>query len=178
MEQVVLVDEFDNPVGLMEKMEAHKKGVLHRAFSLLIYNSKGELMIQKRAQHKYHSPNLWTNTCCSHPRPNESLLKAAERRAYEELGLLCAPQYGFSFIYKTEFSNGLVEYELDHVLTAVYEGDVEINEEEASDWKFISMYDLKLDVELNPDNYTYWFKVILEHPNFDQLTTRYQQLAG
>ncbi len=164
MEHVILVDEQDHELGTMEKMEAHVKGVLHRAFSVLVFNSKGEMLIQKRSDCKYHSVGLWTNTCCSHPRPGESIEDAAQRRLKEEMGINIKPSTAYSFIYHTELDGGLIEHELDHVLTATYDGDPVINPDEAQDWQYISVSELKENIERNPEQFTHWFKLIVNHP--------------
>lgn len=161
-EFVILVDEQDNEVGLMEKIEAHEKAVLHRAFSIFVFNEAGQMMLQRRALSKYHSPGLWTNTCCSHPRPDEKLEEATQRRIVEEMGFQCEMQEVFSFIYKAPFDHGLTEHELDHVFMAIYNMEPEINPEEVDDWKWIDVNDLLTDVEDNPANYTIWFKIALE----------------
>jgi isopentenyl-diphosphate delta-isomerase len=122
--EVILVDSEDNPIGTMEKMEAHEKGLLHRAFSVLIFNSKGQMLLQKRARSKYHSGGLWTNTCCSHPAPNESVAEAAKRRLKEEMGIDAEPKFAYKFIYKTPLDQNLVEHEVDHVFTATFDGSL------------------------------------------------------
>lgn len=161
-EQVILVDENDNQIGLMPKMEAHEKAVLHRAFSVFIFNDKNELMLQQRALHKYHSPGLWTNTCCSHQRDGETNLDAGQRRLMEEMGFVAELEEKTSFIYKAPFDNGLTEHELDHVMVGYYNGVPEINKDEVADWKWMPLEDVKVDMTLNPDNYTAWFKIIFE----------------
>ena len=162
MEQVILVNVADQVVGFMEKMEAHEKGLLHRAFSVFVFNSKGELMLQQRAAHKYHSGGLWTNTCCSHPRQGETVLDAAERRLMEEMGMSCALKESFSFIYKAELDQGLTEHELDHVVMGWYDGTPNINPDEVQDWKYVSLEDIKEDIKNSPETYTEWFKIIFE----------------
>jgi isopentenyl-diphosphate delta-isomerase len=161
-EKVILVDEFDNPVGLMPKIEAHEKGLLHRAFSVFILNSKGELMLQQRALHKYHSPGLWTNTCCSHQRDGESNLEAGKRRLMEEMGFTTSLNEVLSFIYKAPFDNGLTEHEFDHVLIGRFENEPSINPNEVASWKWMHMEDIKKDLLINPEMYTAWFKIIFE----------------
>ena len=161
MEQVILVDENDNETGTMEKMEAHRKGVLHRAFSVLIFNSKGEMLIQKRAKTKYHSAGLWTNTCCSHPRPGESIDVAAQRRLKEEMGIDVSPVLSHKFIYKVELENNLSEHELDYVLTGKFDGDPQPNPTEVDDWRFVSLPDLEKEISNKPKGFTHWFKIIL-----------------
>ncbi|MDL5049387.1 isopentenyl-diphosphate Delta-isomerase [Oscillatoria amoena NRMC-F 0135] len=170
MEHVILVDELDNEVGTMEKMEAHHKGVLHRAFSVLLFNSKGELLLQKRSKTKYHSAGLWTNTCCSHPRPDENIVDAAQRRIKEEMGIDVQPEPVYSFIYKTPLDNGLIEHELDHVLIGQFDGHPRINKDEVSGWKFASLTELKHDMQKEPYRFTEWFKLIVDHPEFKVLT--------
>ena len=161
-EMVILVDKNDNQLGLMEKIEAHKKAVLHRAFSVFILNDNNELLLQRRALSKYHSPGLWTNTCCSHPRDGESVINAGIRRLREEMGFETEINNLFSFIYKAEFDNGLTEHELDHVLLGRYNKAPLINKLEVSDWKWTNIEFLKKDVVINPDLYTVWFKIIFQ----------------
>lgn len=162
MEFVVLVDKDDNQLGLMEKMEAHEKGLLHRAFSVFLFNSKGEMLLQQRAISKYHSGGLWTNTCCSHPRDGEKTIDAAHRRLEEEMGFDCDIEKAFHFIYKSELDNDLTEHELDHVFMGEYEGEIKPNPVEVESYKYISIPDLVKDVEENPADYTEWFKICLE----------------
>lgn len=157
---VVLVNEDDLQIGLMEKIEAHKKGLLHRAFSVFILNDAKELLLQKRALTKYHSPGLWTNTCCSHPRYNENVLNAGNRRLLEEMGFKTELKPFLSFIYKVKFENGLTEHEFDHVLIGKYNDQPIINHEEVCDWKWIDLDKLSLDIVNNSENYTVWFKII------------------
>lgn len=159
---VILVDENDNEIGVMEKLQAHQKGVLHRAFSVFIFNDKEELLLQQRALSKYHSAGLWTNTCCSHPRPNETIKDAANRRLFEEMGMCCDLKIKTNFIYKTPFDNGLTEHELDYVLVGYTNQNPLINMEEVEYYKWQSISDVKKDIVLNPDNYTSWFKIALE----------------
>lgn len=161
-EKVVLVDQNDKKTGLMEKIEAHEKGLLHRAFSVFVFNDKGETMIQQRAAHKYHSPKLWANTCCSHPRDGENILDAGKRRLQEEMGFQTALEHQTSFIYKAKFDNGLTEHELDHILTGHYNDKPKINPDEVADWKWVSLEDLKKDIEKNGEVYTAWFKIIFD----------------
>ena len=159
-EQVILVDEQDNPIGLMSKLEAHQKAVLHRAFSVFIFNDKGELMLQQRAKHKYHSPGLWTNTCCSHQREGESNVQAGKRRLQEEMGFTTELSEVTSFIYKAPFDNGLTEHEFDHVLLGYYEDDPEINPDEVASWKWMPLEEVNNDIDNHPDIYTVWFVII------------------
>jgi isopentenyl-diphosphate delta-isomerase len=164
-ENVILVNTEDQQIGLMPKMEAHEKALLHRAFSVFIFNDNDELLLQKRAAHKYHSPNLWTNTCCSHQRNGESSLKAGKRRLQEEMGFSCELREVFSFIYKAPFDNGLTEHELDHVMIGDYNENPAINKDEVSDYKWINIKNLKKDLLKNPKNYTVWFKIIFKEYN-------------
>lgn len=169
-EKVILVDTNDNPIGLMNKLEAHEKAVLHRAFSVFILNDKNELMLQQRAQHKYHSPLLWTNTCCSHQRENETNIQAGTRRLLEEMGFETELKEMFHFIYKAPFDNGLTEHELDHVMIGYYNNMPDINKEEVESWKWMKIEDVKNDMITNPDQYTIWFKIIFEefYHHFDE----------
>jgi isopentenyl-diphosphate delta-isomerase len=169
MEHVILVDETDRETGTMEKMEAHRKGVLHRAFSILLFNSKGELLLQKRSSKKYHSGGLWTNTCCSHPQPGEDIIQAANRKLKQEMGIDLYPEFAFKFIYKTSLDHQLIEHEYDYVLIGQFDGQPVINPDEVEDWKFIDMASVKREIENSPEIYTYWFKVILNHPEFSIL---------
>ncbi|MBM3916363.1 MAG: isopentenyl-diphosphate Delta-isomerase [Sphingomonadales bacterium] len=168
-EYVVLVNEDDREIGQLEKMEAHRLGLLHRAFSVILFNNKGELLLQQRAAHKYHSPLLWTNACCSHPRPEESVLNAAERRLQEEMGMSAKMQYAFHFIYKAKLDQGLTEHELDHVVFAYADEDPKINTDEVEAYKWISLSDLLQDLENYPHAYTAWFKILLNQ-NVEALT--------
>lgn len=161
-EQVILVDENDNQIGLMPKMEAHEKALLHRAFSVFVFNDKNELMLQQRAMHKYHSPGLWTNTCCSHQRDGESNLEAGKRRLQEEMGFVTDLEETTSFVYKAPFDNGLTEHEYDHIMIGYYNDAPNINADEVADWKWMALEEVKVDMALNPDNYTAWFKIIFE----------------
>jgi len=160
--QVILVNEKDEPIGLMGKMEAHEKGLLHRAFSVFVFNSKQEVLLQQRAACKYHSPNLWTNTCCSHPRAGETNQQAGERRLQEEMGLQVPLQEVFSFIYKAPFDNGLTEHEYDHVLIGYSDAQPQINPEEVASWKWLSLEAIKEDILQAPERYTAWFKIIFK----------------
>lgn len=161
-EQVILVNEHDQEIGLMPKMEAHEKAVLHRAFSVFIFNSKNELMLQQRASHKYHSPDLWTNTCCSHQRHGESNIEAGKRRLYEEMGFVTELEEKTSFIYKAPFDNGLTEHELDHIMVGYFDDAPNLNQEEVKDWKWMSLEAIKNDITINPCSYTAWFKIIFD----------------
>ena len=161
-EFVVLVNEKDQKLGRMEKQQAHVAGLLHRAFSVFVFNSKGELLLQQRAESKYHSPLLWTNTCCSHPREEESYLEAAHRRLKEEMGFDCELEEKFHFIYKAQLGENLFEHELDHVFTGYYDGEFQINREEVQDFQWISMEDLRNDMKNHPEKYTIWFRIIFD----------------
>ena len=162
-EKVILVDKNDNQVGLMPKLEAHEKGVLHRAFSIFIFNSKYELLLQKRASSKYHSGGLWTNTCCSHPREGEDTLDAANRRLDEEMGIKTSLRKVYDFIYKAELDNQLTEHEFDHVFYGVCDNDPILNKDEAEDFKWVDMETLNNDIIKNEDDYTVWFKIAFEY---------------
>ena len=161
-QNVILVDEHDQEVGLMEKMEAHQKGLLHRAFSVLVFNENGELLLQRRAFGKYHSEGLWTNTCCSHPYPGESILEAGKRRLFEEMGFSCELTQEFSFLYKADLENGLIEHELDHVLIGFSDETPHLNLEEVSAFKWMSVDNIKSDILENPLNYTAWFRILIK----------------
>ena len=161
-EQVILVNEQDEPIGLMNKMEAHEKAVLHRAFSVFILNDKNEVMLQQRAHHKYHSPLLWTNTCCSHQRAGETNIEAGKRRLFEEMGFQTELKELFHFIYKAPFDNGLTEHELDHVMIGYYNEAPIINLDEVESWKWLTIEAIKDDMIENPDAYTVWFKIIFD----------------
>ncbi|MFC2143768.1 isopentenyl-diphosphate Delta-isomerase [Candidatus Aenigmatarchaeota archaeon] len=162
-ERVVLVDENDNEIGTEEKIKAHQDGgKLHRAFSIFVFNNKKEMMLQKRAASKYHFGGLWTNTCCSHPRTDESIEETARKKLIQEMGFETELKELFTFIYKATSKNGLTEHELDHVLVGKFDGEPEPNPEEADEWKWISLEEIERDVRENPDNYTPWFKIALE----------------
>jgi isopentenyl-diphosphate delta-isomerase len=163
LEYVILVDKKDQPTGKMEKMEAHIKGSLHRAFSIFVFNREHELMLQQRSFSKYHSPGLWTNTCCSHPRAGEDTDSAAHRRLVEEMGFDCRLNEIFSFVYLADVGNGLTEHEFDHVYTGFTHKTPAINPDEVHDWKFMKMKDIRLDININPENYTVWFKIAFEN---------------
>jgi isopentenyl-diphosphate delta-isomerase len=154
---VILVDNKDNPVGIAEKMEAHRKGLLHRAFSIFIFNSKGEVLLQQRALHKYHSGGLWTNACCSHPNPGEETLTAAKRRLKEEMGFETPVEKIFDFVYKTEFDNGLTEHEFDHIYTGEYDDKIEFNINEVMDYCYKDIKHIRISLQTNPEKYTIWF---------------------
>ena len=160
-EKIILVDKKDNKIGEGEKLKVHLEGKLHRAFSIFIFNSKGEMMLQQRAKTKYHSGGLWSNTCCSHPKSGETLEGAAERRLKEEMGFLCKFKKIFSFVYKVKIGN-LIEYEFDHIFVGKFDKNPKPSEKEVENWKWISQKELKGDIKENPEKYTYWFKEILE----------------
>ncbi len=162
-EKVILVDVLDKEIGQMEKLEAHKLALLHRAFSIFIFNDKKEMLLQQRAENKYHSSLLWTNTCCSHPRPGETNLEAAHRRLMEEMGFDCKLEPKFNFIYKTELDNGIFENELDHVFSGIYNEKIHINKDEANNYKWVSMEEVTKEVELHPENFTVWFTLIIKN---------------
>ncbi|MCX6186221.1 MAG: isopentenyl-diphosphate Delta-isomerase [Bacteroidetes bacterium] len=160
-EYLILVDENDKPCGKMEKQIVHELGILHRAFSIFIFNSKGELLLQQRADEKYHSAGLWTNTCCSHPRYGEDISWAVERRLMQEMGMNCKTDFEFSFVYKAQFENGLTEYEFDHVYFGVTD-DLPIPEKsEVKNWKYMSIENIEMDIIIHPKNYTEWLKICL-----------------
>lgn len=162
-EQIILVDEENNVLGEMEKMEVHEKGLLHRAFSVMIFNDKKEILIHKRAKEKYHCGGLWTNACCSHPRRNETVVEAGQRRLKEEMGFeIDELKEHHSFIYKAPFDNGLTEHELDFLLTGRYNEAPMPNAEEVEDWKYMEVSELKKDVVEQPELYTPWFRIIMK----------------
>ncbi|WP_440066157.1 isopentenyl-diphosphate Delta-isomerase [Tenacibaculum discolor] len=168
-EQVILVDQQDNPIGLMEKIEAHEKALLHRAFSVFVFNNKNELMLQQRAAEKYHSPLLWTNTCCSHQRDGESNIEAGKRRLQEEMGFSCELEEVFSFIYKAPFDNGLTEHEYDHVMIGRFNDEPIVNPEEVASYKWMPLEEVKNDIENHPEEYTAWFKIIFKE-SYDKIS--------
>lgn len=159
-EQVILVNENDEPIGLMPKMQAHEEALLHRAFSVFVLNDKNEIMLQQRAAGKYHSPLLWTNTCCSHQRDGETNIQAGKRRLQEEMGFSVELKELFSFIYKAPFDNGLTEHEFDHVMIGYSNEVPNINKEEVEAWKWMEIQDVKKDISQHPETYTEWFKII------------------
>lgn len=161
-EEVILVNENDQQVGTMPKLEAHQKAALHRAFSIFILNDKNEVMLQQRAAHKYHSPLLWTNTCCSHQRVGETNIQAGTRRLQEEMGFVAELKELFHFIYKAPFDNGLTEHELDHVMIGYSNQEPVTNQDEVASWKWMSTADIKADISNSPDLYTEWFKIIFQ----------------
>jgi isopentenyl-diphosphate Delta-isomerase len=159
MEQVILVDETDQPLGTMEKMEAHRRAVLHRAFSVFIFNSRGEMLLQQRAQEKYHSAGLWTNACCSHPRPGEDTRAAALRRLREELGFTTDLFKLFEFTYRTAYDNGLTEFEFDHVFVGTYDKEISPDQTEVSDYRYRSMREIEAELNSAPETYSSWFQL-------------------
>lgn len=162
LEKVILVDEHDREIGTMEKMEAHRKGLLHRAFSIFVFNSEKKLLLHRRAKTKYHSEDLWTNTCCSHPRPGEDLMSAATRRLMEEMGFTCLLKEVFVFQYKAELDKDMTENEVDHVLIGEYDGEPIPNPAEVSDYAWVDLSEVIEKVKGNPEEYTYWLKQALE----------------
>jgi isopentenyl-diphosphate Delta-isomerase len=156
-QQVILVNANDEPQGVMDKMGVHRLGLLHRAFSVFIFTSKGEMMLQQRALDKYHSPGLWSNACCSHPQPGEGTLQAAQRRLREELGFECPLKKLFHFVYKADFDNGLTEHEFDHVFVGQYDGTVHFNANEVKDICYKDLKSIKQSLETHPQKYTVWF---------------------
>ncbi len=161
-EMVVLVSENDEVLGQMEKMAAHENGILHRAFSVFLFNDNGEMLLQKRAARKYHSPGQWTNAVCSHPRIQETFLEGAKRRMMEEMGIEAEIEEKFHFIYKAEVGNGLLEYELDRVFVGTYNGSFRLNPDEVEAVRYISMDDLEIEMKEHPEHFTEWFKIILK----------------
>lgn len=169
VEKIILVDENDNAIGTIDKLEAHLNGFLHRAISVFIFNDKGELLLQKRADNKYHSAGLWTNTCCSHPSPGESTLNAAIRRLDQEMKILTPLNFLCSFQYKSIFSNGLIENEIDHIFFGISNQLPNPDPQEASDWRYIKPDQLITDIEKSPDLYTSWLKICIDRKIFDDL---------
>ena len=169
-QHVILVNEHDIPAGLMEKMEAHKKGLLHRAFSVFIFNSKGEMLLQQRAVNKYHSGGLWTNSCCSHPQPGEDIAVSAEKRLQEEMGFTTKLEKIFDFVYRAEFSNGLTEYEFDHVFAGEHEGDVAYNKDEVMDYCYKNIEEIRYLLREHSGKFTEWF-----HLAFPKIEEWWQQ---
>jgi len=160
--KVILVDKNDKELGVCDKMEAHEKAKLHRAFSVFVFNSKGDLLLQRRAMCKYHSGGLWTNTVCSHPGPDEDIIFSAKKRLEEEMGFSTDIEKKFSFVYRSDYENGLSEHEFDHVFVGYYDTDPVPNPQEVMEYKWINMNELIIDVKSNPDKFTSWFKIILE----------------
>lgn len=172
-ESVILVDENDNQIGLMGKMEAHFFGHLHRAFSVFIFNRKGQLLLQQRASGKYHSAGKWTNTCCSHPRDKEDTLFAAHRRLQEEMGMKCELLYGFNFIYKAEVTEGIMEHEFDHVYFGISDDTPILDSSEVAGYSYMNLDTLAQDIERRPERYTEWLKIC-----FNRVFVHYNKLYG
>ncbi|HVW12361.1 MAG TPA: isopentenyl-diphosphate Delta-isomerase [Mucilaginibacter sp.] len=170
-ENVILVDQHDNMLGTMEKIAAHRAGKLHRAISVFVFNTKGELLLQQRAEHKYHSGGKWSNTCCSHPRLGENILDAAKRRLKEEMGLECQLDSAFSFIYNVDLDNGLSEHEYDHVYVGVTDMEPQPDEVEVAGFTYLPLNKTESDLFQNPDKYTIWFRIC-----FDRIAKVYNQL--
>jgi isopentenyl-diphosphate delta-isomerase len=164
MEHVILVDVHDREIGTMEKMEAHRKGVLHRAFSIMVFNSKGEVLLQKRAQDKYHSGGLWTNACCSHPKPGDDIGETISRKLMSEMGIELVPTFAFKFLYRADVGNGLIEHEYDHVYAGTCNTTPSINPQEVEEWKFMPPAALREHINAFPALYTPWFRIMLNHP--------------
>lgn len=162
MTEVILVDENDVAVGKMEKLQAHREGLLHRAFSIFIFNKKGEMLLQKRARNKYHNGDLWTNSCCSHPLPGEKTIEAAFRRLKEEMGFTTELEKAFDFTYHVVFDNGLTEHEFDHVFIGEYNGAIFPNYNEVSDYRFMTIKEIRSSIKESPENFTAWFKIAFE----------------
>lgn len=158
---LILVDEKDNETGTLDKLSVHQQGLLHRAFSVFIFNDKGELLLQQRADEKYHSPGLWSNTCCSHPLSGEEIVDTIQRRLEEEMGMQCPIEFKFTFIYKAQFENGLTEYELDHIYFGKSNDIPKHNPAEVKAWKYISLHNLKEAIAQHPEDYTAWLKIAL-----------------
>jgi isopentenyl-diphosphate Delta-isomerase len=170
-EEVILVDAEDNVVGTMKKMEAHRRGVLHRAFSILLFNTRGEMLLQKRSASKYHSAGLWTNACCSHPLPDEPVDVATRRKLKQEMGIDLRTEFAYKFIYQVALENGLMEHELDYVYVGRFDGIPVLNRDEVSDWKFIDLHSLRDDIRTHPQSYTSWFKLIMNHSELHAYTS-------
>ena len=176
-DKIILVNEHDDMVGVMDKMEAHRQGLLHRAFSVFIFNSKGEMLLQQRALSKYHSGGLWTNACCSHPLPGEKTLDAAQRRLMEELGFETPIEKIFDFTYRAEFDNGFTEHEFDHVYAGEYEGKLNVNPDEVSDFCYKEIGEIKNMLQTYPQKFTAWFH--LAFPTVEEWwSKRYQNISA
>lgn len=178
LEEVVLVNERDEPVGTMEKMEAHRQAILHRAFSVFVFNKNGDVLMQQRAFSKYHSGGLWTNTCCSHPRPGEPVLDAAHRRLQEEMGFNTALTKAFDFTYKADFENGLTEHEFDHVFTGIYDGPIDFNTDEVAAYAFMPVGQLEQQIQEIPERFTAWFHIAYPKLKTWMVTTQNTFHAG
>jgi isopentenyl-diphosphate Delta-isomerase len=162
MAEVILVDENDHLLGTMEKIEAHQKGILHRAFSVFIFNVKGEMLLQQRTNDKYHGGGLWSNACCSHPAPGEEITEAAEKRLKEEMGFTTELTHLFDLTYRAEFKNGLIEHEYDHVYSGVYDGEIVADDKEVKDHCFRKIENIREDIKSHPEKYTIWFTLAFE----------------
>lgn len=171
MAKLILVNERDEPIGEMEKMEAHHVGALHRAFSVFIFDEKGRMLLQQRAKTKYHSPGLWTNTCCSHPQPGEDTLQSATKRLKEEMGFETKLSPLFTFTYRAEFENGLIEHEFDHVFVGTYSGKVSPNPDEVMSYRFQTIEEIASELKSHPGNFTAWFRIAFSAPQFSKFTT-------
>ncbi len=169
-DKLILVDEHDREIGMSDKVTVHVEGLLHRAFSVFIFNTSGQLLLQQRAHEKYHSPALWSNTVCSHPRPGETTLDACHRRLMEEMGLRSSLDFAFSFIYKVKFENGLTEHEFDHVYTGITDQQPQPEPSEVAGFRYISMSDLHAEIAASPDDFTAWLKICL--PRLDKHLNR------
>lgn len=175
---VILVDEQDRPVGAMEKMEVHQKALLHRAFSIFIFNQRREMLLHRRADTKYHSGGLWTNACCSHPRPGEDILEAAKIRLWQEMGITTSLTKAFHFIYRAGLDNGLTEYEFDHVFIGAYNGEIMPDKEEVSDYCFMNVDEIKDSIRSHPHKYTEWFKIAFPKMEAYLETASFHSLTG
>lgn len=165
---VILVDQFDNELGTMEKLEAHEKGVLHRAFSIFLFNDQGEMLLQKRASEKYHCGDLWSNTCCSHPVKDVALQTCIQAKLHQEMGISAPVEKAFDFTYRAEMANGLIEHEYDHIYVGHFNGIPSPNPAEVSEWRFASMDEIGRDLCARPERYTVWFRLL-----FDPLSRHY-----
>lgn len=177
MEQVVLVDERDCALGYEEKIRVHRTGQLHRAFSIFIFNSASELLLQKRADSKYHSGGLWSNTCCGHPRPGESVNAAAARRLHEEMGFSCDLQECSTFLYRAQLDHALIEHELDHVLIGHFDGEPQPNPNEVSEFRWLNLDRLRDLIAADPDAFTYWLDAALRQTEFLRTNCNHSQGA-
>lgn len=171
-EYILTVDERDRETGYMEKMEVHQKGILHRAFSVMIFNHDGEVLLQKRAKTKYHSPGLWTNSCCSHQREGETLTEAVLRRIRDELGITCNCKETFTFRYRVEFDNGLIEHEIDHVFVGRYDGKIFPNKDEIEEIRWVPLDQLEIEMNEHPEAFTFWFRLLMMQPEMQSITQR------
>jgi len=160
--KVILVDESDREKGEMEKLEAHRKGLLHRAYSVFVFNNKGEVLLQKRSEKKYHSAGLWTNACCSHPQPGEDTIQSAKERLYMEMGIKGNLDFHSKFIYKSEFENGLTEYEVDHLFVCHSDVVPKVDPGEVAEWRYVSPRELCDEIMYSPEKFTTWFRIIVE----------------